>query len=80
MGHFALEGSVDNWRISVLHRVVQPQSWTEQSYPFFSGRAIYRQRFILPGEFAGQRVFLEPSVHDDVLEVSVNGTSAGVRL
>ena len=27
-----------------------------------------------------QRVFIEPQMHDDVLEVLVNGQSAGVRL
>ncbi len=28
----------------------------------------------------GQRVFMEPEMQDDVLEVIVNGQSAGVRL
>ena len=44
------------------------------------GRAIYRKRFELPESFIGQRVFLEPEMQDDVLEVIVNGQSAGVRL
>ncbi len=30
--------------------------------------------------FQGQRVFVEPAMEDDVLEVMVNGQSAGVRL
>src|SRR3712207_7792224 len=30
--------------------------------------------------FIGQRIFLEPEMQDDVLEVIVNGQSAGVRL
>jgi len=59
---------------------LQPSSWTKQGYPFFSGRAIYRKRFALPESFAGQRVFLKPEMEDDVLEVIVNGKSAGVRL
>jgi hypothetical protein len=41
---------------------------------------VYRKRFELPESFAGQRVFLEPEMQDDVLEVIVNGRSAGVRL
>ena len=59
---------------------LQPETWTSQGHPYFSGRAIYRKRFELPDSFKGQRVFLEPEMEDDVLEVSVNGQSAGVRL
>jgi hypothetical protein len=59
---------------------LQPQSWTRQGYPHFSGRAIYRKSFALPESFRGQRVFIEPEMEDDVLEVIVNGKSAGVRL
>jgi hypothetical protein len=59
---------------------LQPETWTTQGYPYFSGRGIYRKRFTLPDSFKGQRVFLEPEMEDDVLEVSVNGQSAGVRL
>ncbi|HEX9386114.1 MAG TPA: glycosyl hydrolase [Anaerolineales bacterium] len=59
---------------------LQPQPWTNQGYPHFSGRAVYRKSFELPEYFTGQRVFLEPEMQDDVLEVMVNGQSAGVRL
>jgi hypothetical protein len=59
---------------------LQPQSWTEQGYPFYSGSAVYRRRFQLPEAFAGRRVFLQPQLRDDVLEVLVNGQSAAVRL
>jgi hypothetical protein len=41
---------------------------------------VYRKRFTLPESFTGQRVFLEPQMEDDVLEVLVNGQAAGVRL
>ncbi len=61
-------------------RTLRPAPWTEQGYPFFSGLGIYRRRFFLPPTFAGQRIFLEPAMGDDVLEVLVNGESAGVRL
>jgi hypothetical protein len=59
---------------------LQPQPWTHQGYPHFSGRAVYRRRFELPASFVDQRVFVEPEMQDDVLEVLVNGQSAGVRL
>jgi hypothetical protein len=59
---------------------LSPAPWTAQGYPHFSGRAIYRKTFELPEAFVGQRVFLEPEMVDDVLEVTVNGRSAGVRL
>jgi hypothetical protein len=59
---------------------LQPETWTTQGYPYFSGRAVYRKHFELPDSFDGQRVFLEPEMEDDVLEVLVNGQSAGVRL
>jgi hypothetical protein len=41
---------------------------------------VYRKSFDLPESFTGQRTFLEPEMQDDVLEVMVNGQSAGVRL
>lgn len=59
---------------------LRPEAWTNQGYPYFSGRAIYRKRFELPASFNGQRIFLEPEMQDDVLEAIVNGQSAGVRL
>jgi hypothetical protein len=68
------------YRMEAPRTSCQPRSWTDQGYPHFSGRAIYRKRFELPESFQGQRVFLEPEMQDDVLEVIVNGTAAGVRL
>ena len=82
-GDFSLsargEGSQAH-RIEAPCTSLQPQPWTDQGYPHFSGRAVYRKRFELPQSFMGQRVFVEPEMRDDVLEVSVNGQSAGVRL
>jgi hypothetical protein len=68
------------YRIAAPRRSAEPCTWTAQGYPFFSGRATYRRTFELPRAFAGQRVFLEPAMGDDALEVIVNGQSAGVRL
>ena len=68
------------YSIEAPRTLLQPQSWTNQGYPHFSGQAIYRKSFELPESFTGQRVFMEPEMQDDVLEVMVNGESAGVRL
>ncbi len=80
-GDFSLAPQGDGtYSIEAPRISLQPQPWTNQGYPHFSGRAIYRKRFELPESFMGQRVFLEPEMQDDVLEVIVNGQSAGVRL
>jgi hypothetical protein len=80
-GDFSLAPQGDGtYSIEEPRTSLQPQPWTAQGYPHFSGRAIYRKRFELAESFSGQRVFIEPEMHDDVLEVLVNGQSAGVRL
>jgi hypothetical protein len=80
-GDFSLarQGSGE-YVIQPPHQSLSAAAWTAQGYPYFSGRAIYRKRFTLPESFAGHRVFVEPDMEDDVLEVLVNGQSAGVRL
>ena len=67
-------------RIGAPQRTLQPASWVEQGFPYYSGRGLYRQRFALPDDFAGQRIFLEPEMRDDTLEVLVNDQRAAVRL
>jgi Glycosyl hydrolases family 2, sugar binding domain. len=80
-GDFSLTpNGAGTYRIQAPRTSLQPQSWTKQGYPHFSGRAVYRKAFKLPESFTGQRVFVEPEMEDDVLEVLVNGQSAGVRL
>ncbi|HEY3473587.1 MAG TPA: hypothetical protein VGK56_03200, partial [Anaerolineales bacterium] len=80
-GEFSLAPKGDGtYSIEAPRTTLQPQPWTSQGYPHFSGRAIYRKRFELPESFIGPRVFVEPQMQDDVLEVIVNGESAGVRL
>jgi hypothetical protein len=80
-GDFSLQRQADGeYWLSPARTSVSPLSWTLQGYPYFSGRAVYRKRFELPESFKGQRVFVEPAMEDDVLEVLVNGESAGVRL
>jgi hypothetical protein len=81
MGAFALAGSPsDGYRIAAPLDEASPAPWTEQGHPFLSGTATYRRTFELPDGFAGHRVFLEVPMVDDVIEVSMNGRPAGVRL
>jgi hypothetical protein len=80
-GDFSLLSNGDGtYRIQAPRASLKPQPWTTQGYPHFSGRAIYRKPFTLPESFQGQRIFVEPEMYDDVLEVLINGRSAGVRL
>jgi hypothetical protein len=81
MGTFSLAGSAaDGWRIAAPVDELPAAPWTEHGHPFLSGTAIYRRSFDLPAGFAGTRAFLDVPTGDDVIEVSVNGRSAGVRL
>ena len=80
-GTFAVEtDAAGRHRTSAPRTRVAPASLHDQGHPFFSGCARYRRRVRLPEAFAGRRVRLEPTVVDDVVEVTVNGRSAGVRL
>ena len=81
MGDFSLVAQDDgSYRIAAPRNTIRPESWTGQGYPFYSGSAVYRRRFQLPESFVGQRIFLQPQVRDDVLEVVVNEQPAAVRL
>jgi hypothetical protein len=81
MGTFSLAGSAeDGWRIAAPVDELPAAPWTEHGHPFLSGTAMYRRSFDLPAGFAGHRAFLDVPTGDDVIEVSVNGRSAGVRL
>jgi hypothetical protein len=80
-GDFSLASvSEGSYKINAPCSSLSPAPWTNQGYPHFSGRAVYCKRFTLPESLTGQRVFLEPQIEDDVLEVLVNGQAAGVRL
>jgi hypothetical protein len=84
MGDFSLEPRGQEYAIAAPQRSLGPAPWTNQGYPFYSGRGVYRRRFSLPEAFLpgedGRRIFLEPASGDDVLEIFVNGRPAGVRL
>lgn len=79
-GNFRLEGNREaGYSITAPQRAIRPAAWTEQGYPFFSGRGVYRCRFQAP-DTAGRRIFLEIPAQDDVVEVVLNGRPVGVCL
>jgi hypothetical protein len=83
LGRFALRGGAEGGYRIVAEAggpAAKPESWTDQGYPFYSGRGRYRTTLELPAGLAGRRLFLEVPMRDDVLEVEVNGRAAGVRL
>ncbi|HEX8132231.1 MAG TPA: glycosyl hydrolase, partial [Actinomycetes bacterium] len=82
LGSFALAGDADRgYRIAARPEgPARPASWTDQGYPFYSGRGVYRTTVEVPAGLAGRPLRLEVPMRDDVLEVEVNGSRAGVRL
>jgi hypothetical protein len=81
MGSFGVAGDErSGYRITATQRAIEPRSWTEQGYPFFSGCGVYSTTFELPSNDPELRVALEVPMTDDVLEVTVNGEGAGVCL
>jgi hypothetical protein len=80
MGPFSLDRQDGQDRIAAPRSTLRPVSWTGQGYPYYSGRGLYRRRITLPDAFTGFRTFVEPAMIDDVLELVVNGRTAGVRL
>jgi hypothetical protein len=79
-GDFSLEHGRGGWRIAPPRTSLRPGSWTDQGYPFYSGRGVYRRTLSLPADAPDHRVILEPKLIDDAVEVIVNGQSVGVRL
>ncbi|HEX9617139.1 MAG TPA: glycosyl hydrolase [Anaerolineales bacterium] len=80
-GDFCLEVQADgSYALAAPRRTLQPAPWTSQGYPFYSGRGVYRRLIELPAGLSGKRIYLEPELTDDVLEVVVNGKPAGIRL
>lgn len=81
-GDFSLSRFAGSYSLSEPRSTIKPYPWTEQGYPFYSGCGVYRRKFHLPDEYLDEntRIFLEPHMADDVLEVWVNGQLAGLRL
>jgi hypothetical protein len=81
VGDFALKGDErGGFRIGGLHGPARARSWTELGHPYFSGRGIYSTSFTLTDDPSGRRILLEVPMHDDVLEVELNGQAAGICL
>lgn len=78
IGAFALEKSDDGFKIVEKKKAIKVGDWTKQGYPFYSGTGIYRTEIDVPEKYIGGTLFLEVDCGDDVLEVSVNGSSGRV--
>jgi hypothetical protein len=80
LGSFALGPDEDGgYSLVAPGRAARPSTWTEQGFPFFSGRGAYRSTIELE-QFGDARALLHVPVVDDVVDVEVNGRSAGIRL
>lgn len=79
-GDFALEQQEVDYCIVPSIDACNPAAWTGQGYPWYSGRGVYTTTFTLLDDLLGKRIVLQPEMIDDVLEVVINGVSAGVRL
>jgi alpha-L-rhamnosidase len=81
VGSFALDGDLEHgYSLAEENPDAEPEPWTEQGYPFYSGIGVYRTRVEAPTLGDPNRVLLEVPMGDDVVEVEMNGRSAGVRL
>lgn len=60
-------------------RGVKIGPWEKQGYPFFSGTAAYATSFDAPDDIVGKRLFLHTGKVGGILDVEVNGRTAGVR-
>ena len=80
IGDFGVRGRDAADVLVGVPRAVAAADWTKQGFPYFSGCGVYRRRVDLPPDVVGKRLVLEAHAGDDVLEVRVNGVSAGVRL
>lgn len=82
-GNFSLEQTIAGYQLAAPRTTSRLAPWNREGYPFYSGTAVYTKRFSLPPGCepgSGLRLFLEPRVQDDVVEVSINGKPAGIRL
>jgi hypothetical protein len=81
LGPFALTGDErTGYRIAAHSTDIRPESWTEQGFPFYSGRGSYRTVVDVSADAAAGSAFVQIPMRDDVVEVEVNGDPAGVRL
>ena len=80
MGDFAVERVDGSERIGAPRSALQPASWVDQGVSLLLGSWALSVPLRAPDNFADQRIFLEPEMRDDTLEVLVNDQRAAVRL
>jgi len=71
LGNFALKRGQQGWIVGAQQEVFNYGSWTEQGFPFFCGRGVYRQVFEKPGDF--KKIFLRFKNFESKLTVRLNG-------
>ncbi|HEX9614517.1 MAG TPA: glycosyl hydrolase, partial [Bacteroidota bacterium] len=76
LGPFALKKSGNEYVVTTRTGSIKAGDWTKQGYPYFSGTGVYRTEFIIPQKYTDGRMFFEADCGEDVLEVSVNGSSS----
>jgi len=54
--------------------------WVTQQLPYYAGSVTYEIPVDIPAHWAGKTVYFDADIGTDVLDVQVNGQSAGVRL
>jgi len=77
-GDFSLRKKKNNYVIAGKTDKIIPGSWTKQGYPYYSGTAVYRTEFNIPGKYLDGKLFLKAECGEDILEVSVNGNKPKV--
>ncbi|OGJ93407.1 MAG: hypothetical protein A2487_16835 [Candidatus Raymondbacteria bacterium RifOxyC12_full_50_8] len=75
-GNFALNRGNQGWFVAKKAELFKYGSWTSQGYPFYCGRAIYRQVFEKPGTC--KRAILRLSNFDAHVVVRLNGKEAPI--
>jgi hypothetical protein len=76
VGGFSLAAAEAGYVIVKPRTHVVAGPWTEQGYPFLSGRARYKTTFAWDGPIP-ERLVLDLAMTDDVVEIAMNGRPAG---
>jgi hypothetical protein len=71
VGKFAVKKSNNGWLLTENQESIKSGSWTDQGFPFFCGRIVYRQIFEKPDAF--KRVMLRFKQIENMAVVRVNG-------
>jgi hypothetical protein len=76
LGNFEVRRSNKGWMIVPKNEFIKYGSWTDQGYPFFCGRIVYRQIFEKPESH--KRVLLRFKNFESHAVVRINGTAINV--